>query len=76
MSNPSDRCITSLVTTFLRDESGQDLIEYALLTAIISLTSILALKAFSGKMGNAYTSWVTKSQAAWEVCPPLPATCP
>lgn len=34
------------IRTLLRDESGQDLIEVALLTALISVVSIIALRLF------------------------------
>jgi pilus assembly protein Flp/PilA len=35
--------LTKYVNTFVRDEEGQDLIEYALLVALISLVCVVAL---------------------------------
>jgi len=57
------------------DDSGQDLIEYALLTAIIGIAGLLALSAFAPKMGTAYGGWNTAAQNAWQPCPPQPAAC-
>jgi Flp pilus assembly pilin Flp len=51
---------------FLRDESGQDLIEYALLTGIITLSSIVIFGLIQGKMQSAYISWESTGQANWE----------
>jgi Flp pilus assembly pilin Flp len=61
---------------FGADDSGQDLIEYALLTAIIGISGLLVLSTFSGKMGTAYSGWNTAAQTAWQPCPPQPAACP
>ena len=41
----------------LADDSGQDLIEYALLTAIIGIAGLLVLSALPTTMGTAYNSW-------------------
>jgi hypothetical protein len=60
----------------MADDGGQDLIEYALLTAIIGIAGLLALSAFSTKMGPAYSGWNTAGQNAWQPCPPQPAACP
>ena len=43
--------LTQYVNTFVRDEEGQDLIEYALLVALISLVCVVALTE-SGKQVN------------------------
>jgi Flp pilus assembly pilin Flp len=67
------RAVAERVAT---DDSGQDLIEYALLTAIISFAGLLALSAIAAKMGPAYSGWNTAAQDAWQPCPPQPATCP
>jgi pilus assembly protein Flp/PilA len=44
------------LTALATDDSGQDLIEYALLAALVSLGTILALKGLSTKVGNAFNS--------------------
>jgi pilus assembly protein Flp/PilA len=40
----------------LRDDSGQDLIEYALVAALIGLGATVAMKGLSTTLGNAMTS--------------------
>jgi Flp pilus assembly pilin Flp len=52
------------------DESGQDLIEYALLTAIIGVASLLAYSTIPAKMGNAFQSWSSGVYDLWEPCDP------
>jgi Flp pilus assembly pilin Flp len=52
------------------DDSGQDLIEYALLTAIIGIFGVLILSTLSTTMGTAYNRWNTAGQNAWQPCPP------
>ena len=37
----------NLVNRFIRDEEGQDLIEYSLLAALIAVACILAMKALA-----------------------------
>jgi pilus assembly protein Flp/PilA len=36
------------------DENGQDLIEYALVTAIVSLSAVVALQAVAGGVSSAF----------------------
>lgn len=38
------------------DESGQDLIEYALVAGLIALGAIAAMTGLSGKIGNAFNT--------------------
>ena len=38
------------------DESGQDLIEYALVAALIALGAVVSMKAVSTAIGNAFTT--------------------
>ena len=37
------------------DESGQDLIEYALIAALIALGSVLTMKALANSINSAFT---------------------
>jgi hypothetical protein len=53
----------------VRDD-GQDLIEYALLTGIVAVLGALLFPSILEKMGAAYQSWLTGSQAIWEPPPP------
>lgn len=40
----------------LREEDGQDLIEYALVAGLIGLSAIFSLNAVTGKIRNAFSS--------------------
>jgi Flp pilus assembly pilin Flp len=52
------------------EQDGQDLIEYALLTALIAVGGALVFPSIRTKMGDAYQSWLTGAQDLWE--PPAP----
>ena len=54
----------------LRDERGQDLVEYALLTAIIGISGVLIIPLIVPKMADNYLDWNTDVQNAWEPCDP------
>jgi pilus assembly protein Flp/PilA len=41
---------------FLRDESGQDLIEYALIAAVIALAAVAAMSKLGSGIGNEFNS--------------------
>jgi Flp pilus assembly pilin Flp len=68
--------VRAVAAGVLADDGGQDLIEYALLTAIIGIAGLLALSMFSTIAGTAYNSWNAAGQNAWQPCPPQPAACP
>ena len=53
-ANPAD--LSRSLTHLLQDESGQDLIEYALLAALIGLTAATAVKGLGTKVGSAFTT--------------------
>lgn len=55
---------------FVREESAQDLVEYAYLTAFIGLAGLAVWQAIVGTMGTAYLGYDTNVQGAWE--PPDP----
>ena len=40
----------------MQSESGQDLIEYALVAGLVSLGSFLAMSGFTGPVGDAFNS--------------------
>jgi pilus assembly protein Flp/PilA len=42
--------------SFLRDESGQDLVEYVLVAALIALAAISAMKGLGTSISSAYSS--------------------
>jgi pilus assembly protein Flp/PilA len=45
----------AVVTRLLRDESGQDLVEYALVAALIALGSIIAMKGLANGISTAFS---------------------
>lgn len=63
-----------MVATFgrlLHDDSGQDLIEYALLTTVIGLAVVAVFDVLRGSIGFVYGTWNTSTNAIWET--PNPA---
>ena len=70
----SSRGLVTLVTALLRDERGDDLIEYALLAGLMGLVGVLTFNAVSGKMSNAYTAWNMNAQSQW--VPDAPVSTP
>lgn len=62
--------ITHFVATFIADESGQDLVEYALLAMFVALATMAGLKAIENAIGAEYVGWDTDEQNLW--IPPDP----
>lgn len=58
-------------TRFRSDESGQDIVEYALLGALIGIASILTWQLLVVTVGNVYTAADTGVQAT-SACTPNP----
>ena len=50
----------NLTDAFVRDESGQDLVEYALVLALVALAATVSMKALATTIGTAFTSVGTK----------------
>jgi pilus assembly protein Flp/PilA len=48
--------IKNLLAAFIKDESGQDLIEYALVAGLIGLGAVVATTGLASKIGNAFNS--------------------
>jgi pilus assembly protein Flp/PilA len=48
--------IARLFAAFIEDESGQDLIEYALVAGLIGVGAVVAMTGLSGKIGNSFNS--------------------
>jgi Flp pilus assembly pilin Flp len=55
---------------FSADTTGQDLIEYALLTAFVGVAGAAAFGLLASTLGLAYGSWDAGSQGLW--VPPNP----
>ena len=60
-----------LITRLLREEDGQDMIEYALLAAFIGTVGILAWQSIGSGIENAYVGWDTGVQGL-STCTPDP----
>ena len=56
--------IRTLLLNLMPDESGQDLIEYALVAALIGLAAVAALTTLSGDIKGIFTSIGTTLSAA------------
>ena len=50
----------NLKDAIVRDESGQDLVEYALVLALIALAATVSMNTLATKIGAAFTSVGTK----------------
>ena len=55
-----------------REEEGQDLLEYALLTGIVGISGIVLYTSVAPAMATAYESWNSAQEDLWEPDPPLP----
>jgi len=58
------------LTDLWRDERGQDLIEYALLTAAVGVASAATWPVIADAIGSAYTSLESNTRDLWEPPPP------
>jgi pilus assembly protein Flp/PilA len=45
-----------LFTNLLQDESGQDLIEYALVAALVGLGAVAAMKTLASNVNNSFNT--------------------
>ena len=52
--------LISRLRTFVRDDEGQDLLEYALLVALIALVAVAAVTAAGVKVDAVFTDIVAK----------------
>ncbi|MBV8673335.1 MAG: Flp family type IVb pilin [Acidobacteriaceae bacterium] len=48
--------VKQMMKNLLKDESGQDLIEYALVAAVIALGAIAAMKGLTNAIGNGFNT--------------------
>ena len=61
--------LVNSINTFVRDDEGQDLIEYALLVALISLVCVVALTDAGKQVNNIFTSIKDKLTTAAAAAP-------
>jgi Flp pilus assembly pilin Flp len=55
---------------FVRDCRGQDLVEYALLVALIGIAATASAPAIETALSAAYTVWNTQTQDVWQMPDP------
>ena len=48
--------IKNILVALIKDESGQDLIEYALVAGLIGIGAVVAMTGLSGKIANAFSN--------------------
>lgn len=60
----TDMNLNSLFARLVRDEQGQDLIEYALLATFVSLVAILGATALGTALNNWYSAVATNVNGA------------
>ncbi len=53
----------NFVLRFIKDEEGQDLIEYALLAALIALAAIVGMQALGGAINQKFSDVSTSLSA-------------
>jgi Flp pilus assembly pilin Flp len=56
--------LTNRLRVWMRDESGQDLLEYALLTALIALAAVVAIRAAGVQVDVIFQRIVTELASA------------
>jgi Flp pilus assembly pilin Flp len=67
--------MSSLIRRFIVDESGQDLIEYALITVFVGIAGFAAIELWRTSIGTTYASWMdvdSGPNSLWETPDPLP----
>jgi Flp pilus assembly pilin Flp len=62
--------VSKLIGELFRDEHGQDLVEYALLTAFFGLCAMLAWTNLRDALGLTYRGTTTGVQSLWDPPPP------
>ena len=60
----------TLVQRVIREDGGQDLVEYALLVALVAVVSAVALGSLQDALKTTYESWDTGNQNLWIMPPP------
>ena len=63
--------MSSRLRRWFVDESGQDIIEYMLLTSFIAIVGWLGIQVLGNEMNTTYRIWDSTTQDAWEVPNPV-----
>jgi Flp pilus assembly pilin Flp len=59
-----DTIVKTLITRFVREEAGQDVVEYALLAAFISIVAATLFSNIGGDLGTIFTKVKTQTGTA------------
>ena len=73
-SSSTTNTMLRLLTRLFADETGQDLIEYALLTGAIGFAGVVGINFLGAAINATYGSWDTGVNNLWEV--PAPQSTP
>lgn len=63
--------VRSLARALLTNDDGQDLIEYALLTGMVTVGFATVFSIAQGQMATAYQDWMSDTNDLWVPPPPL-----
>jgi len=64
------RRVVDIARRLHRDERGHDLVEYALLTALIGLAALLSAPLIEQAIATGYGSYNTNIQDRWQIADP------
>jgi Flp pilus assembly pilin Flp len=65
--------LSTFLARLFRDESGQDLVEYALLTGVVGLGGAVAAPLIGDAIEFAYGTWVDETNNLWQSPDPTPS---
>ena len=71
--------VFQIVRRLLLDDRGATSVDYAILTGLIAVGTILVFSQLASVMHNAYAGpggWNEAAQEAWEPCEPALGSCP
>jgi Flp pilus assembly pilin Flp len=71
MRSRTGRHVRALANDLLRGDDGQDLIEYALLTGMVTVGFATVFSIAQGQIASAYQDWMSDTNDLW--IPPPPA---
>jgi Flp pilus assembly pilin Flp len=63
--------MNALLHRFIAEERGDDLVEYALLTAVVAIVSFAAAAAIGVAINTTYATWDAATQNIWEPQAPV-----
>jgi Flp pilus assembly pilin Flp len=63
--------VRALARDLLRGDDGQDLIEYALLTGMVTVGFATVFSIAQGQLATAYQTWMSQTNDLWVPPPPL-----